>query len=147
MNFVLVCLIQPNETFLGNFVCFITIELGLSQRVITAVRWDLYVFYQSISLKLKSGPQCTVLSKSNSCRRWTRTTRCLSRIVLYTGGRASAMNWPSRRSTVASIVNFDRRSTTVASLPTWAPTFVERSWQHVATTNQPRRDFLSPELR
>ena len=66
-------------------------------------------FYQSISLKLKSGPQCTVLSKSNSCRRWTRTTRCLSLIVLYTGGRASAMNWPSRRSTVASIVNFDQR--------------------------------------
>jgi len=53
-------------------------------------------------------------------------------------------NAVGRMSTVASIVNVVWPAT-VDSLSQWPSTFVELSWQHVATIDVPWRNFLSPE--
>jgi len=59
-----------------------------------------------------------------SCRRWTRATRCLTRIQLQTGVDAQCVKLTVGRSTVASFINLVR-PTTVVRLSHLAPTFVE----------------------
>jgi len=61
---------------------------------------------------------------SISCRRWTRATRCLTRIQLQTGLDAQCVKLTVVRSTVASFINLVR-PTTVVRLSHLAPTFVE----------------------
>ena len=63
------------------------------------------------------GTQCVIIT-STSYRTWTRTTRCIARIVLYTEVDAQCDRLDrvvGRTSTVAGTVNL-LRPTTVASL-------------------------------
>ena len=93
---------------------------------------------------------------STGCCRWTRATRCLTRIVLYTEVVAQCdklhgqlVGWAS---IVASIVNLVR-PTTVESLSHWASVSVELSWQHAKSgwisslSARRKSSHISPILR
>ena len=102
---------------------------GLEKNFVPRPRPRVHSFWPRPHAELAS---LTSLRTSISCRRWTCATRCLTRIVLNTGGCSVWEIGQGRRSNVASTVNLVR-PTTVASLSHWVFIFVDLSWQYVAT--------------